>query len=155
MFALRSRRGFHAEWLRDEPSDATATDPRSYIAGDRCQLSPGNREHEIRHASWQLHSVASFPYSWKKRPSYFRTPFPGSSPATREMKKASSKMAHYELRCRECGKTWGNQPRSICDDCFSPLEISYDYDAVRETFTRERIASRAPDMWRYSELLPL
>jgi threonine synthase len=64
-------------------------------------------------------------------------------------------MGHYELRCRECGKSWGNRPQSICEDCFSPLEILYDYDAVRPTFTRERIAARAPNMWRYSELLPL
>src|SRR5947209_3182323 len=64
-------------------------------------------------------------------------------------------MARYELRCRECGKTWGNQPRSICDDCFSPLEVSYDYDAVRTTFTRQQIAARASNMWRYAELLPL
>ena len=64
-------------------------------------------------------------------------------------------MAHYELRCRECGKTWGNQPRSICDDCFSPLEVSYDYDSLRAEFTREKIAQRPPNMWRYSELLPL
>jgi threonine synthase len=64
-------------------------------------------------------------------------------------------MAQYELRCRECGKIWGNQPRSICDDCFSPLEVSYDYDAVRAEFTRENIAQRPPNMWRYSELLPL
>jgi threonine synthase len=63
--------------------------------------------------------------------------------------------AKYELRCRECHKSWGNQPRSICDDCFSPLEVFYDYDAVRGSFTRERIAARAPDMWRYAELLPL
>ena len=64
-------------------------------------------------------------------------------------------MAHYELRCRECGKTWGNQPRAICDDCFSPLEVSYDYDAVRGEFTREKISQRPPNIWRYSELLPL
>jgi threonine synthase len=64
-------------------------------------------------------------------------------------------MAHYELRCRECGKSWGNQPRSICDACFSPLEVFYDYDSLRAGFTRERIASRAPNMWRYAELLPL
>jgi threonine synthase len=64
-------------------------------------------------------------------------------------------MAHYELRCRECGKAWGNQPRSICDHCFSPLEVSYDYDALRAEFTREKISQRAPNMWRYSELLPL
>jgi threonine synthase len=63
--------------------------------------------------------------------------------------------ARYELRCRECHKSWGNQPRSICDDCFSPLEVFYDYDAVRGSFTRERIAGRSPDMWRYADLLPL
>jgi threonine synthase len=66
-------------------------------------------------------------------------------------------MSNYELRCRECGRTWGNQPRNICDECFSPLEIAYDYDAVRSqgTFSRERISQRPPNMWRYSELLPL
>jgi len=62
---------------------------------------------------------------------------------------------NYELRCRECHKSWGNQPRSICDDCFSPLEVFYDYDAVRGGFTRERISTRAANMWRYAELLPL
>lgn len=64
-------------------------------------------------------------------------------------------MAHYQLRCRECGKTWGNQPRSICDDCFSPLEVSFDYNALRDVVTRERISSRTPNIWRYAELLPL
>src|SRR6202051_2544019 len=61
----------------------------------------------------------------------------------------------YELRCRECGKTWGNQPRSICEDCFSPLEITYDYDYIRPRISRDLLASRAPNMWRYRELLPL
>jgi threonine synthase len=72
-------------------------------------------------------------------------------------KKASSDMSQYELRCRECGRTWGNQPRNICHECFSPLEIAYDYDAVRAqgTFTREHISQRPPNMWRYAELLPL
>src|ERR1700704_4707947 len=64
-------------------------------------------------------------------------------------------MVSYELRCRECGKSWGNQPRSICDDCFSPLEVFYDYEAARPTFTRERIAQGPASMWRYRDLLPL
>src|SRR5215813_8889057 len=64
-------------------------------------------------------------------------------------------MSHYELRCRECGRTWGNQPRSICDECFSPLEVAYDYDALKASVSRERISQRPPNMWRYSELLPL
>src|SRR5690349_23930446 len=64
-------------------------------------------------------------------------------------------MSNYELRCRECGRTWGNQPRSICDDCFSPLEVAYDYDALKASVSRERISQRPPNMWRYSDLLPL
>jgi threonine synthase len=62
---------------------------------------------------------------------------------------------HYELRCRECGKAWGNQPKSICEECFSPLEVAYDYDAIRPHLSRERITASAPNMWRYSDLLPL
>src|SRR5262252_5910938 len=62
-------------------------------------------------------------------------------------------MAHYELRCRECGKGWGNEPRSICDTCFSPLEVSYDYSAVK--ISRDEVARRPANMWRYAELLPL
>lgn len=61
----------------------------------------------------------------------------------------------YQLRCRECGKTWGNVPRSFCEDCFSPLEVAYDYDALKKIASREKLSSRSFDMWRYSELLPL
>ena len=67
----------------------------------------------------------------------------------------ASLSGNFELRCRECNKSWGNQPRSICDECFSPLEVFYDYDALSGRFTRERIAARAPNIWRYAELLPL
>ena len=62
---------------------------------------------------------------------------------------------HYELRCRECGKTWGNAPRSFCEDCFSPLEVAYDYDALKKIARRENLAARNFNMWRYAELLPL
>ncbi len=73
--------------------------------------------------------------------------------------------APYELRCRECGRRWGNQPRSICEECFSPLEIIYDYDWIRyllgedaidsRAAIRKRISQRPANMWRYAELLPL
>jgi threonine synthase len=61
----------------------------------------------------------------------------------------------YELRCRECGKTWGNVPRSFCEDCFSPVEVTYDYDSLKKTSRRENLSRRSFDMWRYAELLPL
>src|SRR5271156_6400058 len=62
--------------------------------------------------------------------------------------------SNYQLRCRECGKTFENQPRSICE-CFSPLEVSYDYDTIKKNVSRELFASRPPNIWRYRELLPL
>jgi len=61
----------------------------------------------------------------------------------------------YELRCREWGKTWGNVPRSFCEDCFSPVEVTYDYDSLKKTSRRENLSRRSFNMWRYAELLPL
>ena len=61
----------------------------------------------------------------------------------------------YELRCKECGKTWGNCPRSFCEDCFSPLEVSFDYASLKKSVRREDLTSRPFNMWRYSEFLPL
>ena len=61
----------------------------------------------------------------------------------------------YELRCRECGKLWGNAPRSFCEECFSPLEVTYDYAAIRTSVRREQLAARPNNIWRYAELLPL
>ena len=61
----------------------------------------------------------------------------------------------YFLRCRECGKKYANAPLSFCEECFCPLEVSYDYEALGQTAKRETLAHRAFNMWRYSELLPL
>ena len=61
----------------------------------------------------------------------------------------------YELRCKECGKTWGNAPRSFCEDCFSPLEVAFDYSAIKKRVRRDDLASRNFNMWRYSEFLPV
>jgi len=44
---------------------------------------------------------------------------------------------------------------NICEFCFGPLEVVYQYDEIREALSREVIASRPCNMWRYSELLPL
>jgi threonine synthase len=61
----------------------------------------------------------------------------------------------YELRCRECGARLGNQPRSFCEDCLSPVEITYDYDAIRLTLTHASIELGPPSIWRYRALLPI
>jgi threonine synthase len=61
----------------------------------------------------------------------------------------------YFLCCRECGKRYPNQPQSFCVECFAPLEVSYDYERLRNTVSRGALAHRPFNMWRYSELLPL
>jgi threonine synthase len=59
------------------------------------------------------------------------------------------------LKCKECGRSWPKEPIAACAECWGPLEAVYDLEAVARTFTRETIASRARDLWRYAELLPL
>jgi threonine synthase len=59
------------------------------------------------------------------------------------------------LRCRECGAETPVAPLHVCETCFGPLEVEYDYDAIKRVFTRELIESRPRNLWRYRELLPI
>lgn len=61
----------------------------------------------------------------------------------------------YELRCNECGKSFGNRPQSACDDCLAPLEVQYDIESMRGRVTRESIQAGPANIWRYKELLPI
>lgn len=65
-------------------------------------------------------------------------------------------MSHaISLRCRKCGGEYALQPINLCDFCFGPLEVTYDYRAMSECVTRESIAAGPVSMWRYSDLLPV
>jgi len=59
------------------------------------------------------------------------------------------------LKCRECGREYPKEPASICAFCFGPLEVVYHYEGMKTVLTRDAIAGRQHNMWRYSELLPL
>jgi threonine synthase len=59
------------------------------------------------------------------------------------------------LKCRECAKEYPKEALHVCELCFGPLEVDYEYDGIREVLTREVIEKRKPNMWRYAELLPL
>jgi threonine synthase len=59
------------------------------------------------------------------------------------------------LRCRECGKGYPLTALHVCELCFGPLEVAYDYDRAGEALTRDAIERRPPSMWRYRELMPL
>lgn len=59
------------------------------------------------------------------------------------------------LKCRECGREYSVDPIYVCEFCFGPLEVVYDYEGIREVLTREKILSRPQNLWRYIELLPI
>lgn len=58
------------------------------------------------------------------------------------------------LKCRECGREYPIEPSYTCSWCFGPLEVAYDYDAIRSHTSRERIAAGPANIWRYADLLP-
>ncbi|MDP3878719.1 MAG: threonine synthase [Dehalococcoidales bacterium] len=58
------------------------------------------------------------------------------------------------LRCRKCGQEYPLRPMSLCEICLSPLDVSYDYKAMSEVLTRQKIAGGPLSMWRYVDLLP-
>lgn len=59
------------------------------------------------------------------------------------------------LRCRECGQAYPVAPVYVCDMCFGPLEVEYDYALIRRSLSCQTIAARPASLWRYQELLPL
>ena len=58
------------------------------------------------------------------------------------------------LRCRECGREYPLDPIHVCEFCFGPLEVAYDFEAMRKTVTREAIERGPLTLWRYRDLLP-
>lgn len=59
------------------------------------------------------------------------------------------------LKCRECGRLYPKDAIHICEFDFGPLEAAYDYEAIAEAVSREKILGRAQNMWRYREFLPI
>ena len=59
------------------------------------------------------------------------------------------------LKCRECGRSYPSSPVHVCEFCFGPLEVDYDYEVIRRRVSRERIERGPKSIWRYADLLPL
>lgn len=59
------------------------------------------------------------------------------------------------LKCRECGAESALDPVHVCELCFGPLEVVYDYEAIKASLTKDKILARGKNMWRYRELLPI
>jgi len=60
-------------------------------------------------------------------------------------------MSKTILRCRECKREYDSTFKYICDECFGPLDVHYNFP----TITKDIFASREQTYWRYFELLPI
>jgi threonine synthase len=59
------------------------------------------------------------------------------------------------LKCKECGREYPKKPIYVCEYCFGPLEVVYDYKKIKQSLTKEKIEGRRKTLWRYKELLPV
>ncbi|GBC88818.1 Threonine synthase [bacterium HR13] len=59
------------------------------------------------------------------------------------------------LVCRECGKEYPVEPIHVCEFCFGPLEVVYDYQEIKKSISREKIENGPKSLWRYIDLLPV
>src|SRR5437870_7766681 len=59
------------------------------------------------------------------------------------------------LKCRECGRYYPSSPIHVCEFCFGPLEVDYDYEVIASQISRAKIEAGPPSIWRYAPLLPL
>ena len=59
------------------------------------------------------------------------------------------------LKCKECGHRVPVSPVHVCEQCFGPYEVEYDYAAMKGKVTRESIARGPKSLWRYRDLLPV
>jgi threonine synthase len=58
------------------------------------------------------------------------------------------------LACRECGERYPVEPRTICEECFGPLEPAYDLSAIDGVDLRKHVEAGPASLWRYEMLLP-
>jgi threonine synthase len=63
-------------------------------------------------------------------------------------------MAVQSLKCKECGTEYPLDARFVCEQCFGPLEVSYDFSDLDPEEARRKIQAGSRGIWRYSDFLP-
>jgi len=58
------------------------------------------------------------------------------------------------LKCKECGEKYPLDARYVCDVCFGPLEVAYDFSGLDAAEVKRRIQGGPQDIWRYADFLP-
>jgi threonine synthase len=75
--------------------------------------------------------------------------------ATTNIQNQTLTHAFHALKCKECGAEYELEAKNVCEFCFGPLEVSYDYSKLRQTVTRETIQAGPNSIWRYRQFLPV
>ncbi len=63
-------------------------------------------------------------------------------------------MSVESLRCKECGTAYELGADYVCEFCFGPLEVAYDYSGLDPVETKRRIQAGSQGIWRYADFLP-
>jgi threonine synthase len=63
-------------------------------------------------------------------------------------------MAVESLKCKECGESYPLEAIFVCEQCFGPLEVSYDFSGLDAGEARRKIQAGSRGIWRYSDFLP-
>jgi threonine synthase len=59
------------------------------------------------------------------------------------------------LKCKECGAEYEAKAMHVCELCFGPLEVAYNYDVIAARVSRETIQAGPLSIWRYRDFLPV
>src|SRR6476619_1078495 len=77
-----------------------------------------------------------------------------SRESLRNLAAPMSNVTHLE--CSACGTRHdATTLQNVCKSCGKPLFAVYDLDKASRSLTRESLASRRADMWRYREVMPV
>ena len=68
---------------------------------------------------------------------------------------ASFTLAFEALKCKECGAEYEAKAIHVCEECFGPLEVKYNYEILKQTVSRETIEAGPNSIWRYRAFLPV
>ena len=63
-------------------------------------------------------------------------------------------MSVESLKCKECGTAYELDARYVCENCFGPLEVAYDFSGLDAAEAKRRIQAGSQGIWRYRDFLP-
>jgi threonine synthase len=63
-------------------------------------------------------------------------------------------MSVESLKCKECGTAYELGAHYVCERCFGPLEVAYDFSGLDPVAAKRRIQAGSQGIWRYADFLP-